>query len=256
MKITVITLFPELFTSVLSTSILKRAIGANHVEVEFIQIRDFTQDKFRRVDSPPIGGGAGLVLKAQPLFDILTPLKGKKILLTPRGKTYDQVMAKQFAQEQNLILICGHYEGFDERVHTLVDDMVSIGDYILTGGEIAALAIIDSVARLIPGVIEENSPLEESFEHHLLEYPQYTEPFEINGFKVPPILYSGNHEAIRKWRLKQSLAMTLRYRPDLLKLKKLTTEEKVLLKEIEDNRIGEWEILAIEKGKKFTQGKS
>jgi tRNA (guanine37-N1)-methyltransferase len=256
MKITVATLFPEMFASFLNTSILKRAIGENHIEVVFVQIRDFTNDKYRRVDSPPIGGGAGLVLKAQPLIDLLMQQQGKKILLTPRGKTYDQTMAKQFAQEKNLILICGHYEGFDERIHSFIDDMVSVGDYILTGGEIAALAIIDSVARLIPGVIEESSSVEESFEHLLLEYPQYTEPFEINGLKVPAILYSGNHEAIRQWRLKQSLAMTLRYRPDLLKSKLLTPEEKDLLKEIIDNRIGDWENKAIEKGKKFTKGKS
>lgn len=256
MKITLVTLFPEMFESMLSTSILKRAIGKKLVSVEFIQIRDFTQDKYRRVDSAPIGGGAGLILKAQPLLDILHKTPGKKILLTPRGKTYNQSMAKELSKESHLILVCGHYEGFDERIHTAIDEMVSIGDYILTGGEIAALAIIDSVSRLLPGVIEAQSTSEETFENNLLEYPQYTEPFEIEGLKVPAILYSGNHQAIRRWRLKEALKLTLRYRPDLLTSKKLTKEELSLIKEIEEHRIGDWETKAIEKGKKFTRGKS
>jgi tRNA (guanine37-N1)-methyltransferase len=256
MKIKILTLFPEMFTNVLSTSIIKRAIGQQLVEVELIQIRDFTLDKYRRVDSPPIGGGAGLVLKAQPIVDILNQSKGKKILLTPRGKMFQQATAKQLASEQELVLICGHYEGFDERIHPSVDEMISIGDFILTGGEIAALAIMDSIIRLIPGVIEESSAIEESFENDLLEYPQYTEPFNFLGQKVPPILYSGNHEAIRKWRLKESLRLTLLHRPDLLKQKKLTKEEQALFLEIQQDRVGDWEVEAIEKGKKFTQGKS
>lgn len=256
MKITILTLFPEMFTNVLSSSILKRAIGQKLIEVNCIQIRDFTKDKYRRVDTPPIGGGAGLVLKAQPILDILKQTSGRKILLTPRGKPYQQDTAKRLAKEQEIVLVCGHYEGFDERIHDAVDELISIGDYILTGGEIAALAMIDSMTRLIPGVIEASSPLEESFEHHLLEYPQYTEPYNIENRLVPAILYSGNHEAIRKWRLKESLRLTLHYRPDLLQLKVLTQEEQSLMKEIKENRIGEWEKDAIDKGKKFTQGKS
>lgn len=254
MKITILTLFPEMFTGVLQSSILKRAIAEKIVDVTLVQIRDFTLDKYRRVDTPPIGGGAGLVMKAQPIVDILKTNQGKKILLSPRGKPFDQTKAKSLAQEKEIVLLCGHYEGIDERVNAYVDEMISIGDYILTGGEIAALAIVDAVTRLLPGTIEHASTQEESFESNLLEYPQYTEPHDFQGQKVPDILYSGNHDAIRKWRLKEALRITLKYRPDLLRGKKLTKEERSLLDELEQGIVGPWEKEAIAKGKKFMKG--
>ncbi len=249
----IVTLFPEMFESVLSSSILKRARGQQLLDVDLINFRNFTKDKYRRVDTPPIGGGAGLVLKVQPIRDALTsiPNPGKKILLTPRGTPFNQEIAKSFAKEQHLTLICGHYEGFDERTHHDVDMMVSLGDFILTGGELAAMTILDAVARLIPGVIDEASPEEESFEHGLLEYPQYTEPYEIDGQKVPDILYSGHHEAIRKWRLKQALQITKTHRPDLFASLTLSKESQSLLKELDEPSQPDWEQHAIQKGKKF-----
>lgn len=249
----VLTLFPEMFESVLNTSILKRAIGQQHVYVNLVNFRDFTTDKYRRVDTPPIGGGAGLVLKVQPIQDALysLPSPGKKILLTPRGIPFDQGLAKTLAKEENLTLICGHYEGFDERLHQDIDMMVSLGDFILTGGELVAMTMIDAISRLLPGVIDDQSPEEESFEQGLLEYPQYTEPYEINGQKVPDILYSGNHQAIRQWRLKQSLRITKTYRPDLFSKLTLSKASQALLRELDDPSTPEWESKAIEKGKKF-----
>ena len=170
------------------------------------------------MDSAPIGGGAGLIMKCQPILDCLNDVKSdnsKTILLSPRGKTFNQAKAHELSKEEDLIIICGHYEGIDERVNKYVDELVSIGDYILTGGEIGAMAISDAVIRLLEGSIASESIVEESFEEGLLEYPQYTEPTEYNGDKVPDILYSGNHEAIKKWRKKQSLLLTKEHRPDL-----------------------------------------
>jgi tRNA (guanine37-N1)-methyltransferase len=249
----ILTLFPEMFDSVLQTSILKRALGQHLLNVDLINFRSFTKDKYRRVDTPPIGGGAGLVLKVQPIRDALASIAhpGKKILLTPRGIPFTQSLAKSLAQESDLTLVCGHYEGFDERIHEDVDMMVSLGDFILTGGELAAMTILDAVARLLPGVIDEASPQEESFEHGLLEYPQYTEPYDIEGQKVPDILYSGHHDAIRKWRLKQSLRLTKTYRPDLFSSLTLSKESHLLLQELDEATEPAWEKLAIQKGKKY-----
>lgn len=250
MKITILTLFPEMFTGILENSIIKRAIAKNVVEIELLNIRDFTKDKYNRVDTPPIGGGAGLVLKAQPIVDALRSIEdGHKILLSPRGKQFKLENAELYSQKDHIILICGHYEGVDERVNNYVDELVSIGDYVLTGGEIAAMAITDSIVRLLDGAIDSESLKEESFTSNLLEYPQYTEPYDFEGLKVPLILYSGNHKAINKWRHKQALLLTKEHRPDLFDLRKLTKEEKHLLSE-GDNP--DWLIEAIENSKKFT----
>ena len=255
MKFHVLTLFPEMFQGMMQTSIIKRALGEQKAAIELVQFRDFTKDPYRRVDTPPIGGGAGLVLKYQPLADALKSIAkpGRKILFTPRGKTFTQLDAVRLSKEASITLICGHYEGFDERLYDTVDEAISLGDFVMTGGEIAAMAILDAVIRLLPGVIEADSLTEESFTHGLLEYPQYTEPREIGKEVVPEILYSGNHEAIRKWRLKESLRLTKLHRPDLYKQLVLTKEMKSLIKELEEHTIGEWEKAAIEKGRKFTK---
>ena len=219
-------------------------------------IRNYTQDKYGRVDSAPIGGGAGLIMKCQPVIDCLNANKSDKahvVLLSPRGKTYNQEKARSFAANFNeIVLICGHYEGIDERVNKYVDELVSIGDYILTGGEIGAMAISDSIIRLIDGAISNESTIEESFENGLLEYPQYTEPYDYNGDKVPDILYSGNHEAINKWRKKESLRLTRSLRPDLFQKYTLNKQEKKLLDEIlESNDSPDWLKKALDKGHKF-----
>jgi tRNA (guanine37-N1)-methyltransferase len=255
MNFHVLTLFPSMFTGMLESSIIKRAIGTQLANVSLIDFRRFTTDPYRRVDTPPIGGGAGLVLKYQPLHDAITSIAqpGRKILLTPRGKPYQQEDAIRLSQAKALTLVCGHYEGFDERIHQDVDEMISLGDFVMTGGEIAAMAIIDSVIRLLPGVIEASSLHEESFTQPLLEYPHFTEPREIAGMKVPEILYSGHHDAIRKWRLKQSLALTRKYRPDLFAKLTLTKEMLTLIAELDQDETGTWELEAINKGRKFTK---
>ena len=259
MKISILTLFPEFFDGFLTNSIIKRAIAKGLVEVELINIRDFTTDKNGRVDSAPVGGGAGLIIKCQPIIDCLKSVKTVKshvVLLSPRGKTYNQSRARSFAKKyDHLILICGHYEGTDERINKYVDELVSIGDYILTGGEIGAEIISDSVIRLLDGAIAPESIVDESFENGLLEYPQYSEPFEYDGQYIPDILYSGNHQAIAKWRKKQSLKLTKELRPDLLKDYKFSKEEIKLLKELDSDETPKWEKDAIEKGKKFIKQK-
>ena len=255
MKISILTLFPEFFDGFLTNSIIKRAIAKEQVEIEIINIRDYTLDKYGRVDSAPVGGGAGLIMKCQPVLDCLKAVRKDNshvILLSPRGKTYNQAKARYFAANyKHLIIICGHYEGTDERINKYVDELVSIGDYILTGGEIGAEIISDSIIRLLDGVIAPESIVDESFENGLLEYPQYTEPFEYEGDKIPDILYSGNHTAINKWRKKQSLKLTKEYRPDLFDNYKLSKEEKKLLDELDSNEQPKWEKDALEKGKKF-----
>ena len=257
MKITILTLFPEMFDGFLTNSIIKRAISKNVVEVKVVNIRDYTKDKYGRVDTPPIGGGAGLIMKCQPIVDALKDVsstKSKKIMLSPRGKQYSQEIARILAQEEDLVLLCGHYEGIDERVNDYVDELISIGDCVLTGGEIGAMAVADSVIRLLDGAITETSLDDESFNDCLLEYPQYTEPKEFEGKKVPDILYTGNHTAIDKYRRKESLRLTKELRPDLFEKHELTKQEKKLLDEInrgENNP--KWMTQALEKGKKFTK---
>ena len=253
MKITILTLFPEMFEGFLTNSIIKRAIAKKIVNIEIVNIRDYTKDKNHRVDSAPVGGGAGLILKCQPVVDSINDHKEKDskiIMLSPRGKTYNQAKAKELAKENHIILLCGHYEGIDERVNKYVDESISIGDYILTGGEIGSMAIADSVIRLLDGVIAKESIESESFDENLLEYPQYTEPYEYNGDKVPDILYSGNHQAINKWRRKKSLNLTKELRPDLFEKVSLSKSDKKLLDE-DKEKAAKWELAAIEKGKKF-----
>ena len=254
MKISILTLFPEFFDGFLTNSIIKRAIAREKVEIEIINIRDYTEDKYGRVDSAPVGGGAGLIMKCQPVLDCLKAVKKENshtVLLSPRGKTYNQKRARELATTcEHLILICGHYEGTDERINKYTDELISIGDYILTGGEIGAEIISDSIIRLLDGVIAPESIVDESFENGLLEYPQYTEPQDYEGDIVPEILYSGNHQAIEKWRKKQSLRLTMKYRPDLLKNYVFTKEELKLLKELESEDTPKWEKDAIAKSKK------
>lgn len=232
MKISILTIFPEMFEGFLTTSIIKKAILKELVEVEMIDIRSFTKDKHNRVDDYPFGGGAGLVMMAQPVIDAINSCKAENslvIYMTPVGHSFKQGIAKEFAGKSHLILLCGHYEGIDERIMPYVDECISIGDYVLTGGELAAMVVSDAVIRLQPGVITEDSIIDESYEDNLLEYPQYTRPATYQGVDVPKVLLSGHHEEIRKWRLKQSLLRTKKFRPDLLQQRVFTKEERKLL---------------------------
>ena len=235
MKISILTLFPEMF-DIFNHSIIGRAREKNIIDLEFFNIRDYTLDKHKKVDDYPYGGGAGMVMAAQPVVDTIIKAKesnnGKVIFLGPRGKTFNQKMAQKFSKEENLIFLCGHYEGIDERAYEYIDAEISLGDFILTGGEMAAVPIIDSILRLIPGVLgKEESFMEESYSDGLLEYPQYTRPENFNGALVPKILLSGHHENIRKWRRKQSLLITKERRPDLYTKVKLTKEDNKILKD-------------------------
>lgn len=235
MKITVLTLFPEFFDSFKSTSIIARALEKQEIEFETVDYRLFTKDKHNHVDDTPCGGGAGMVLMVQPIADALKSVRTENsyvVLMTPQGTPFKQQMAHTYAAYDHLILICGHYEGFDERIRSLVDAEVSIGDYVLTGGEIGAMAVSDAVFRLCTGVIREESHEDDSFENGLLEYPQYTRPVDYEGQKVPEVLLSGHHANIRKWRLKESLRKTYLRRPELLKGREFTKEEKKLFYEI------------------------
>ncbi len=255
MKITILTLFPEMFSGLIENSIIKRAIDKKVVEVKLINFRDYTLDKYQRVDTPPIGGGAGLILKCQPIVDALrknATSKSYKILLSPKGKTFNQTKAIELSKKEDIILIAGHYEGVDERILNYIDEEISIGDYILTGGEIGAMAIADSVIRLLDGAISKESLEEESFTSSLLEYPQYTEPKDFEGYKVPDILYTGNHTAIEKYRRKESLKVTRELRKDLFDKHELTKLDKKLLKELDEGiENPKWLTDALEKGKKF-----
>lgn len=238
MKIDVLTLFPEMFSGVLESSILKKAAEQGAVQYNIVNFRDYADNKHKTVDDYPYGGGAGMVLKPQPLFDAVHALtEGKKkpriILLCPQGKTYHQKMAEEFANEEHLIFLCGHYEGYDERIREyLVTDEVSIGDYVLTGGELGAMVMIDSIVRLLPGVLgNEESHRKDSFSTGLLEHPHYTRPSDFRGMKVPEVLLSGNHQLIEEWREKESLRRTYLRRPDLLQNYPLTEKQKKWLNE-------------------------
>ena len=220
MKIDVLTLFPDMFNGVFEESIIKRAIDDKKVEINLINFRDYTNDPHNKVDDTPYGGGAGMVLSCQPIFDCIRDIKtdeSKVIMLTPSGKVYKQKMAYDLSKEKHLILLCGHYEGFDERIKSICDMEISIGDYVLTGGEIPAMILIDSITRLIPGVINERSHIEDSFnEHFLLDYPSYTKPAVYEGMEVPEVLLSGDHKKIDEYRYQESLRITRENRPDLL----------------------------------------
>ncbi len=220
MKIDILTLFPKMFEGFLNESIIKRAIEKKRVEINIINFRDFSELNNSQVDDTPYGGGSGMVLMVEPLVRAIEHYKtkdAKVILLSPEGKVYNQEKARTLKNEKHLILVCGHYEGFDERIHNFVDEEISIGDYILTGGEIPAMAVSDSIIRLLDGVIKEESYTEESFTNNLLDYPTYTKPREFRGLKVPEILLSGNHEEIKKWRKNEQLKKTQEKRKDLLK---------------------------------------
>ena len=241
-----------MFDGFLTNSIIKRAISKKAVEVEIDDIRKYTKDRYHRVDSAPVGGGAGLIMKCQPIIDAINAHKTNNsyvIHLSPKGKTYSQAKAKELSNQKDIILLSGHYEGIDERVNKYVDEEISIGDYVLTGGELGAMIISDSIIRLLDGAISKESIEEESFDDNLLEYPQYTEPYDFNGDKIPDILYSGNHTAIKKWRRKQALNLTKVKRPDLFEKHNFTKEDKKLLDEGKEK--ASWELAAIEKGKKF-----
>jgi len=225
MRIDVITLFPKMFENILGESMMKRAQVKGLVSVKVHNLRDWTSDKHKTADDKPFGGGPGMVMKIEPVYRALEELKkGRKvILLTPQGRSLDQKKVKELAKEKKIVLICGHYEGVDERVRDLADDEISIGDYILTCGEIPALVLIDSVVRLIPGVLgHEDSKKEESFENSMLEYPQYTRPAEFRGMKVPEVLLNGDHKKIAAWRKSEALKRTKARRPDLLKKVKIS----------------------------------
>ena len=219
-RIDILTLFPSMFDGFLNESIINRAIKRNLVQINVINFRDYTLDPHGKVDDTPYGGGAGMVLTPQPIFDAVEDLKTentKVILLTPDGKTYNQEMAYSYSKEEHIILICGHYEGFDERIRTLADSEISIGDYVLTGGEIPSMVITESITRLIDGVIEKESHEYDSFNNNLIDYPTYTKPRDFRGMKVPDVLTSGNHKEIEKYRLEQQIKRTKERRPDLLK---------------------------------------
>ncbi|MFZ5352590.1 MAG: tRNA (guanosine(37)-N1)-methyltransferase TrmD [Bacillota bacterium] len=240
MRIDVLTLFPEMFEAVLRTSIIGKAEKNGIVSLNFHNIRNYTDNKHNRVDDYPYGGGLGMVMQCQPIFsavDSVAAQLGKKphiILMSPQGKTFDQNKAKELLTHENILFICGHYEGIDERVSEgLVDEELSLGDFVLTGGEIAAMAVIDAACRLLPGVLKEDaSHCVESFGDGLLEYPQYTRPPDFYGMKVPEILLSGHHENVDKWRRYQSLKRTMERRPDLLEKVQLSKQDMKMLEQI------------------------
>ncbi|MBL4934916.1 tRNA (guanosine(37)-N1)-methyltransferase TrmD [Clostridium sp. YIM B02515] len=234
MKIHILTLFPEMF-DIFNYSIIGRSKEKNLIDINAINIRDFSKDKHKKVDDYPYGGGVGMIMTAQPIVDSIRAVrninKGKVIFLGPKGKSFNQDMAKELSAESELIFLCGHYEGIDERVYSYIDDEISLGDFVLTGGEMACIPIIDSICRLVPGVLSSSeSFMDESFFSGLLEYPQYTRPEYFENIQVPEILLSGHHENIRKWRRVQSLRITKEKRPDLFKKFELTKEDKKLLK--------------------------
>lgn len=238
MKIDILSLFPEMFDGFLKTSIIKRAIETNIVEVKIHDFREFADNKHKKVDDYPYGGGQGMVLMCQPIIECLKTIVTKDslvILMSPQGQTLHQSLSHDLSQYSHLVFICGHYEGFDERIRDYVDMELSIGDYVLTGGELASMVVCDSVIRLLEGAIREASHTDDSFSDGLLEYPQYTRPYEYDGNVVPEVLMSGHHENIRRWRLKQSLLKTYRKRPDLLQKRTMSEEELKILQEIQKN---------------------
>lgn len=241
MRIDILTLFPEMVRAVLGESITGRALKNNLYELNTVNIRDFTEDKHRRVDDSPYGGGTGMVMEAQPIYDAYQSVRtphAKVIYLSPQGQPFCQQKAKALSQEQHLIFLCGHYEGVDERVlEEIVDEEISLGDFVLTGGEIAACAVCDAVLRLVPGVLgNDASSYEESFENNLLEYPQYTRPEEVLGRRVPEVLLSGHHKNIERFRREKSLERTFYKRPDLLEKAALSEADTAFLKTIQKNR--------------------
>lgn len=239
MKITILTLFPEYFEGMLSTSVLSRAREKGLFEVELVNFRSYTKSKHGHVDDTPYGGGAGMVLMCQPLLDALKDIRTENslvILLSPQGEAFTQKKAADLSKKEHLIFICGHYEGFDERIRAFADIQLSLGDFVLTGGEPAAAAMCDAILRLVPGVIKEDSSADDSFSDGLLEYPQYTKPYEYEGMKVPDVLLSGHHANIAAWRRQQSLERTAMSRPDLLESADLSEKERAWVKNLMEER--------------------
>ena len=236
MKFDVLTLFPEMF-SIMQESIIGRATKNNKIQINLVNIRDFSKDKHKKVDDTIYGGGAGMLIKPDVVYDAYKSIgneKAKVIYLSPKGNILSQEKVEQLAKEDNIILLCGHYEGIDQRViDKIVDEEISIGDYVLTGGEIPAMVLIDSVSRYVEGVLNKDSIIDESFSNGLLEYPQYTKPENFEGEKVPEILLSGHHENINNWRREKSLEVTYKKRPELLKKVNLTNEDKKYLEVLE-----------------------
>ena len=235
MHVTILTLFPAMFDSPFAESIVKRAADKGIVLIHIRNIRDYAGDKHRTVDDAPYGGGAGMVMKPEPIFEAVEDARrrvpdepSRVVLLTPQGRVFSQAVAGELAGERHLILLCGHYEGVDERVRRhLVDDEISLGDFVLTGGEPAALAIVDAVVRLLPGALgDPESAIGDSFAHGLLQHPQYTRPPAYRGWKAPEVLLSGDHQAVARWRRRQSIQRTLRRRPELLGLAGIASEEE------------------------------
>ncbi|MGY3185389.1 tRNA (guanine37-N1)-methyltransferase [Lysinibacillus sp. TE18511] len=241
MNIHVLSLFPDMFTGVFGASILKKAQEKGAVKLEVTDIRAFSGNKHNQVDDYPYGGGAGMVLKPEPMFSAVEAITaGKKpriILMCPQGERFTQKKAEELAQEQELVFLCGHYEGYDERIRQhLVTDEISIGDFVLTGGELGAMTVIDSVVRLLPGVLgQEDSHIQDSFSTGLLEHPHYTRPAEFRGMKVPDVLLSGNHAKIEQWRAEESLKRTFERRPDLLENYQLTDKQKMYVEKLKNN---------------------
>lgn len=244
MKIDILTLFPEMFESPFSHSIIKRALEGGHVEINPRSFRQYGVGKQQMVDDTPYGGGAGMLLKPEPIFEAIEEISEKStstnkrvILMDPAGKPFNQEMAEEFAKEEHLVFICGHYEGYDERIRTLVTDEVSLGDYVLTGGELAAMVMIDATVRLLPGVVgNKESILEDSHSTGLLEHPHYTRPASYRGMDVPEVLMSGNHAKIDEWRRKESLRRTFERRSDLIETLDLTEEENEWLEEFKHEK--------------------
>lgn len=242
MRIDVLTLFPRMFEGPLGESIIGKAREKGLLEINVSNFRDYSDNKHQTVDDYPYGGGAGMLLKVQPVYDNIKAIeeatpetKKRVILLDPAGKLFDQKMAEEFSTEEHLVFICGHYEGYDERIRSLVTDEVSLGDYVLTGGELGAMVMIDATVRLLPEVLgNQTSAQTDSHSTGLLEHPQYTRPAEFKGMKVPEVLMNGNHKLIEQWQLKESLRRTYQRRPDMLETYPLTAEMQKLLKEIED----------------------
>ncbi len=237
MIIDIVTLFPKMFDGFITESIIKRAINDDKVTINIIDLRDYTINKHKKVDDTPYGGGQGMVLTCQPVFDCLKAIKSsnsKTLLTTPKGTVFNQEIAYNLAKEEHLIILCGHYEGFDERIMSKVDLEYSIGDYVLTGGEIPAMVIADSITRLLDGVINEDSHLNDSFSNGLLEHPNYTKPAVYEGLEVPEVLVNGNHKLINEWKEKMALLTTFLKRPDLLEKVELTDKQKKILEGIKN----------------------
>lgn len=235
MKIKILTLFPEMFKGFVSESIIKRAIDKEVCEIQIIDIREYSPEKHHHVDDTPCGGGAGMVIRCDIVDMAITDNRSDKshvILMTPQGRVYSDHLARELAKYEELVLVCGHYEGFDERIRSMADDEISIGDYVLTGGELPAMIVSDSVIRLLDNAIKKESSDDDSFSNGLLEYPQYTRPVSYKGMDVPEVLLSGNHKEINRFRLKESLRRTYLKRPDLLEKRELTKEERLLLDEV------------------------